>query len=139
MYDKHYCFIPETYKIISVYNPGSINSSSLTDAPPSTTFKYCIDDYDKARLFYISKQSDINSIDDEEYFKYKTIQYIKSIFKISELIDYKLFLEDDARVEFTALYDVNGNNILLKDAKNKNQSNTLIGHRYIYNFFKRYN
>ena len=54
MSTKKYCFVPETYKKISVYNPGTINTSKnslttleLLETSPSVSFKYCIDDYDK--------------------------------------------------------------------------------------------
>lgn len=139
MTEKRYCFVPETYKNISVYNANTIyNTILLNDIYPTTSFKYCIDDYDKIKLFYINGQEDKDATDNEEYFKYKTIAAIKAIFNVSELYDYKLFLDENARVEFTLFYDKDGNNILLKDLITKNKFNTILAHRYTYNFYKRY-
>ena len=147
MSSKKYCFIPETYKKISIYNPGTINTSknSLTASEligitPSTTFKYCIDDYDKIRLFYLDGKRVPNTIEDEYYFIEKTVTAIKSIFKgVTELIGYKLVMDDNPRIEFSIFFDVDGNFVPLSKMIAENKSKTIVGHSYTYNFFKRYN
>lgn len=147
MSTKKYCFVPETYKKISVYNPGTINTSKnslttleLLETSPSVSFKYCIDDYDKVRLFYLDGKQAPDTIEDEYYFTEKTIAAIKAIFKgVSELIGYKLIMDDNPRLEFTVFLDVHGNFIPLQRMVLENKSKTIIGHTYTYNFFKRYN
>lgn len=142
MSEKRYCFIPETYKVISVYNPGNIISLEALDNKninPTVTFKYCIDDYDKVKMFFLNGQPEEGATDDIEYFKYKTIQSIKSIFRVAEIYDYVLVTEDkDSRFEFTVFYDANGTHIHTKDLVTKNKFNTILAHRYTYNFYKRY-
>ena len=69
----------------------------------------------------------------------RLLQSIKSIFKVDEIFDYQLFLEDDARIEFSIWYDVDGNHIHSLNLVEKNKANTLLKHQYRYNFYKRYN
>lgn len=142
MSEKNYCCVPESYKELYIYDAGRIREISdldVTKTKPSSQFKYCIDDYDKVKLFFFDRQESDGSTDDENYLTYKMMQYIKSIFKVNELYDFRLITDSDARAEFTVLYDVNGNHIHTTNVVNKNKTQTVVGHRYTYNLYKRYN
>lgn len=139
MATKKYCFVPETYKSISIYNPGSITDlKPIDEVTPDATFKYCIDNIDKIKLFYVSAKDEKCIMDNIDYIKYKTIQAIKSIFKVTELSNYKLSIEGESKIEFTLWYDADGNNFNSEKLVEANKSKTLIAHQYIYNFYKRY-
>lgn len=137
MSEKRYCFIPDSHKEIKVLQDNKANVVS--------TFKYCIDTLDRIKLFYVDGREAANSMDDESFFKFKTITAIKSIFKVSELYNYKLILDKEkefgpARVEFSIFFDVDGNEV----AQNKldevlSKRKTVLEHRYIYHIYKRYN
>lgn len=140
MSTKKYCFVPEPSKNISVYNAQTITDlKTIDNVNPNVKFRYCIDDYDKIKMFYIGPKSQSDGYEEEEYFRYKTLQSIKSIFKVDEIVDYEIFLDDDARIEFSIWYDVNGNHVHSLNLVEKNKSNTLLKHQYRYNFYKRYN
>ena len=140
MSEKRYCFIPEGHKDVNVYNAGMIlDVTSLKSIIPAITFKYCNDPYEKAKIFYVEGQSDEHATDEEEYFRYKTVQAIKSLFKVTDIYDYKLVTDEHARLEFTLFYDADGNFIATKDIVEKNKRNTILAHRYTYIFYKRYN
>lgn len=139
MSTKKYCFIPETYKKIKVYNPGTITDlKTISNVNPNTEFTYCIDEFDKVKVFYVSAKREDDKMDNVEYIKYKTLQAIKAIFNASELYDYELIIGEQSRIEFTIWYDANGNHIPTLKLIEKNKYNTLLSHRYIYNFYKRY-
>lgn len=139
MSTKKYCFIPETYKKIKVYNPGTITDlKTISNVNPNTEFTYCIDEFDKVKVFYVSAKREDDKMDNVEYIKYKTLQAIKAIFNVSELYDYELIIGEQSRIEFTIWYDANGNHIPTLKLIEKNKYNTLLSHRYIYNFYKRY-
>lgn len=136
---KKYCFIPETHKQIQVYNPGTITDiKALETINPNVKFTYCIDEFDKIKLFYVGAKRENASETDEEYIRYKTLQSIKAIFNVPELYDYKLILDDTPRVEFTVWYDTAGNHIPLLKLVEKNKHNTILSHRYTYNFYSQY-
>lgn len=139
MSTKKYCFVPETYKHIAVYNPGTITDlKTIDNINPNVKFTYCIDELDKIKLFYVSAKNKECSIDNLDYIRYKTIQAIKSIFKVTELDNYKLYSEDESRIEFTLWYDADGNNFIKDKLPEANKFKTIISHTYIYNFYKRY-
>jgi hypothetical protein len=132
MLEKRYCFVPDSHKEIKVLQDNKANVVS--------TFKYCIDTLDRIKLFYVDGREAANSMDDENFFKIKTITAIKSIFKVTELYNYKLILEKDARVEFSIFFDVDGNEVTQnKLADTLSKRKTVLEHRYTYHFFKRYN
>lgn len=132
MSEKRYCFIPDSHKEIKVLQDNKANVVS--------SFKYCIDTLDKIKLFYIDSREATNSIDNEDFFKIKTISAIKSLFKVTELYNYKLFLEENARVEFSIFYDIDGNEVTQnKLAEVLSKRKTVLEHRYTYYFYKRYN
>ena len=66
-------------------------------------------------------------------------QSIKSIFRVSEISDVKLYLDSDARFEFTIFYDTNGIPLSISELYNKNIRKTIVGHRYTFNLYQRYN
>ena len=142
MSEKRYCFIPEEHKDIKVYNAGLIHnfkgSEEIKNITPTVNFRHCIDIRDKAKLFYIDTQNTVGSSDDSNYFKYKTMNALKAIYNVTELHNYKLILDEDARIEFTIFYDKDGNWIPLSKLYEKNKYNTVIGHTYTYMFYKRY-
>lgn len=139
MSTKKYCFIPETYKKIKVYNPGTITDlKTISNVNPNVEFTYCIDEFDKVKMFYVGAKREEDTTDNIEYIKYKTLQAIKAIFNVSEICDYELIMDKNPRIEFTVWYDVNGNHIHSLKLVEKNKYNTLLSHRYIYNFYKRY-
>lgn len=139
MSTKKYCFIPETYKKIKVYNPGTITDlKTISNVNPNVEFTYCIDEFDKIKMFYVGAKREEDSTDNIEYIKYKTLQSIKAIFNVSEVCDYELIIDEYPRVEFSVWYDVNGNHIHSLKLVEKNKYNTLLSHHYIYNFYKKY-
>lgn len=140
MSTKKYCFIPETYKGISIYNPGSITDLISIDngLQPSFQFKYYIDDKDISKIFYIDGKSETGAEENIEFFKYKTIQFIKSIFQVKDIHNYRLITDNHSRLEFTLFFDHNGVEVPLNELSIKNKFNTIIAHHYIYNFYKRY-
>lgn len=132
MSEKRYCFVPDTHKEIKVLQDSKANVVS--------TFKYCIDTLDRIKLFYIDGREVANSMDDNDFFKIKTIAAIKSIFRVTELYNYNLVLDENARVEFSIFFDVDGNEVTqnkLEEVLNKRK--TVLEHRYTYHFYKRYN
>lgn len=140
-----YCFIPEPQKIIAVYDAGTIydfdSSEEIKGITPNLTFRHCIDINDKTKIFYIDTQKIPGSIDEVNYFTYKTITTIKTLFNVSELHDYKLYMgdnEENARIEFTLFFDKDGNWIPISKLYEKNKFNTILGHHYVYAFYKRY-
>lgn len=138
MLEKQYCFIPEPYKIVSVYNPKSITDfTAINNTDPSCSFKYYIDSIDPAKIFYLDGKQSSSSENLLEYFKYKIILSIKSIFKVTELSNFELFLDDFPRAEFTLYFDMNGNEIKLSHLVETNKNNTVVAHHYIYNFYKK--
>lgn len=140
MSEKRYCFIPETYKIVNVYNTGNITDiKDLKSIIPAFKFKYCDVDYERAKMFFVQGHSSEHSEDTEEYFKYKTVQAIKALFKITDIYDYNIVMDENARIEFTIFYDSYGNHISTADLVEKNKRNTVLAHRYTYIFYKRYN
>lgn len=140
MSEKKYCCVPETYKTLSIYNAGTIGRETIiSEIEPSSKFKYCIDEFDKIKTFFFNRQENVNSIDTEDYLKYKMTQSIKSIFRVSEISDVKLYLDSDARFEFTVFYDTNGIPLSVSELYNKNIRNTIVGHRYTFNLYQRYN
>ena len=139
MSEKRYCFIPESHKTISIYNANVINDlSKLSSITPTFEFKYCIDDYDKIRMFFLEGHGETGAVDDRDYFDYKIVNQIKAIFKVPEINDYRLYLEDGARVEFTVYYDSNGNHVPSLKLVDKNRYNTILAHKYTYIFYRRY-
>lgn len=139
MSEKRYCFIPESHKTISIYNANVINDlRNLAAITPTFTFKYSIDDYDKIRMFFLEGHGGSEEVETQDYFNYHIVNRIKTIFKISEINDYRLFLEDGARVEFTVYYDPDGNHIPNHKLVEKNRFNTVLAHRYTYIFYRRY-
>ena len=46
--------------------------------------------------------------------------------------------EENARIEFTLFFDKDGNWIPISKLYEKNKFNTILGHRYVYAFYKRY-
>ena len=140
MSEKRYCFIPESHKIVDVYNSGSIlDVSALKSIIPALKFNYCNDPYEKSKIFYVEGHADEHAKDTEEYFKYKTVTAIKSLFKVDDIYDYKLVMGENARIEFTIFFDADGNHIATKNIVEKNKRNTVLAHRYTYIFYKRYN
>lgn len=145
MSEKMYCFIPESQKIIAVYDTGTIydfdSSEEIKGITPNLIFRHCIDINDKAKIFYIDTQKIPGSIDEVNYFTHKTVTAIKSLFNVNEIHDYKLYMGDDeenARIEFTLFFDKDGNWIPISKLYEKNKFNTILGHRYVYAFYKRY-
>lgn len=140
MSEKRYCFIPETYKVVDVYNTGTIfDVNALNTISSAIKFKYCNDEYERAKMFFIEGRSSEHSEDDEEYFKYKTLQSIKALFRITDVFDYKIVMDENARIEFTIFYDPDGVHIPTALVVEKNKRNTILAHRYTYIFYKRYN
>lgn len=140
MSEKRYCFIPETYKVVDVYNTGTISDvKDLNSITSAIKFKYCNDEYERAKMFFIPGQSAEHSEDSEEYFRYKTVQSIKAIFRITDIHDYRLVMGENARIEFTIFYDSYGNHIPTAEVVEKNKKNTVLAHRYTYIFYKRFN
>lgn len=139
MSTRKYCFIPEASKKIKVYNPGTITDlKTIANVNPNVEFTYCIDEYDKIKMFYVGAKREEDTTDNIDYMIYKTKQAIKSIFNVSELEEYELFTSENPRVEFTIWYDVNGTHIPTVKLVEKNKYNTLLSHHYTYNFYKRY-
>lgn len=128
MLEKKYCFVPESHKLIKVFQNNSTT--------PIAEFKYCIDENDKIKLFYIEKKS--TGGEDDSYFLAKTTTAIKALFKTSELIDYQLITKGNSRIEFSIYYDVDGNQVYKSDLNEKLKRQTILEHRYTYNFYKRY-
>ena len=103
-------------------------------------FKYCIDEFDKVKLFYINGKSEAGAVDDFTYINAKVKDAIRGIFSINELAEFNLILEDDnPRVEFTIFYDINGNFCSKYKLEEYNSNRTILAHTYIYNIYKRYN
>lgn len=145
MSEKMYCFIPECQKNIAVYTAGTIydfqSSAEIKNITPNLTFRHCIDINDKIKIFYVDTQKNPDSIDEINYFTYKTISAIKAIFGVNEIHDYKIFMGEDnenARIEFTLFFDKDGNWIPLSKLYEKNKFNTVLAHHYVYAFYKRY-
>lgn len=139
MSEKKYCCVPESYKDLIIYDAGTItNLENFSEIKPSSSFKYCIDDYDKVKIFFFDRQSAEGSTDDENYLKYKIMQSVKSIFKVSEIYNFQLFLDSEARAVFTVFYDINGNHIHTNNIVEKNRLQTVVGHRYTFILYKRY-
>ena len=143
MTEKRYVFIPETSKYIKVFNT---NNSTLkgyinfNEVKPDVMFKYCIDEFDKIKLFYLNGKSDEHSTDDFTYLNAKSKGAIRAMFGISELAEYSLFLDDEnPRVEFTIFYDVYGNPCSRYKLEELNRDRTILAHTYIYNIYKRFN
>lgn len=140
MSTKKYCFVPESYKKIKVYNPGTITDlKTIDNVNPNVQFSYCIDDLDKIKMFYVGAKREDDNTDNFEYIKYKTLQAIKSIFNVSELGSYDLIIEEGyPRIEFAIWYDTEGNHVPSLNLVEKNKYNTLLTHLYVYNFYKKY-
>lgn len=130
MLEKKYCFVPESHKLIKVFQNNSIT--------PIAEFKYCIDENDKIKLFYMERKSIPNSIDDVDYFRMKTVDMIKTLFRTTELVDYQLIIDNNPRIEFSIYYDVEGNQVYKSELNEKLKRSTVLEHRYTYNFYKRY-
>ncbi len=130
MLEKKYCFVPESHKLIRVFQNNSVN--------PIAEFKYCIDENDKIKLFYVEKKSTPNSGEDIDYFRAKTVTAIKALFKTSEIVNYQLIIDNNPRIEFSIYYDVDGNQIYKSELNEKVKRYTILEHRYTYNFYKKY-
>jgi hypothetical protein len=143
MTEKRYVFIPETSKYIRVFNTKNeslASYSNLNDTKPDVMFKYCIDEFDKIKLFYIDGKSEEGAVDDFTYINAKVKDTIRGIFSINELAEFNLILEDDnPRVEFTIFYDISGNFCSKYKLEEYNSNRTILAHTYIYNIYKRYN
>jgi hypothetical protein len=143
MTEKRYVFIPETSKYIRVFNTKNkslVSYSNLNDTKPDVMFKYCIDEFDKIKLFYINGKAEEGSTDDFIYLNAKAKEAIRSLFGINELAEFKLILEDDnPRAEFTIFYDIGGNFCSKYKLEEYNNNRTILAHTYIYNIYKRYN
>ena len=130
MLEKKYCFVPESHKLIRIFQDNP--------ATPLAEFKYCIDENDKIKLFYVEKKNIPNSIEDNEYFIAKTTTAIKALFKTTELVNYKLIIDNSPRVEFSIYYDADGNQVYKNELNEKVKLHTVLEHRYTYNFYKKY-
>lgn len=143
MTEKRYVFIPEPSKFIKVFdskNESLKNYINIDQARPDVMFKYCTDEFDKIKLFYINGKSPEHSIDDFSYLNAKAKDAIRSLFGINELAEFKLILEDEnPRAEFTIFYDIHGNHCSVYKLGDLNKDRTILAHTYIYNIYKRYN
>lgn len=143
MTEKRYVFIPEPTKHISVFNAKNsslTNYTNFNQLKPDLSFKYNIDEFDKVKLFYINGRSEEGSIDDFSYLNSKTQTAIKSLFKVDELSEFELILDDEnPRIEFTIFYDIHGLASNRYKLAEHNNDRTLLAHTYIYNIYKRYN
>lgn len=143
MTEKRYVFLPEPSKFIKVFDARNASLKAFTtidEAMPDVMFKYCIDEFDKVKLFYINGKSPELAIDDFSYLNAKCKDHIRSLFGVNELAEFKLILDDDnPRAEFTLFYDVNGNNCSVYKLGELNKDRTILAHTYIYNVYKRYN
>jgi hypothetical protein len=138
MSTKKYCFIPEDHKEISVFNPGSITDLHQITRP-DVAFRHYIDSYDRVKLFYIGDKTDIDNIKlENEYLKYHILRSIKSIFKVTELDELEIIESDESCIKFSLWFDIEGNHIEKTKLISKNKYDTVLKHRYIFNFFKRY-
>lgn len=138
---KKYCFVAEKSKNVNVYSISTITSfNDLLNVNPNVSFKHLIDEYSKISLFYIGSKNIPNSIEDRNYFLEKTTTIIKSIFKVSELLNFKLITEGDSpRIEFSIIFDSEGNFVPRNDIKKVNEKRPILTHSYTYNFYKLYN
>lgn len=142
MTEKRYVFIPETSKYIRIFNVKNeslIDYKNFSDLKPNVTFKYCIDEFDKIKLFYINGKSNPDSTDDFSYLNAKSKDSIKALFGVNELSEYELILDDNPRVEFTIFYDINGECCSKYKLEEYNRNRTILAHTYTYNIYKRYN
>lgn len=143
MTEKRYVFIPESSKYIRVFNTKNeslASYSNFNDVKPDVMFKYCIDEFDKVKLFYINGKSEEGSTDDFTYLNGKAKDAIKGLFGISELAEFELILNDEnPRVEFTIFYDIHGTHCSRYKLEEYNRERTILAHTYIYNIYKRYN
>lgn len=143
MTEKRYCFVPETTKIVDIFNTNNQsikNYVEFKDCKPDVSFKYNIDGFDKIKLFYIDGKETEYSTDDISYLNAKIKDSIRSIFSVHELAEFKLILEDEnPRVEFTIFYDINGSECSKYKLGDLNQIKTILAHTYTYNAYKRYN
>lgn len=141
MISKKYCFIPDCNKKIAVYNSGLIgkNTMNINEVTPTVIFDICIDEKDKAKLFYIEEQNVEGIEEDKDFFKLNTIKAIRSTFGNNiEICNYQIIMEDESRIEFTLWFDADGNNIKITDLGDTNLNQTVLAHRYTYLFYKRY-
>lgn len=143
MTEKRYCFVPETTKIVGVFNTKNEtlkNYAEFINCKPDVSFKYSIDNFDRIRLFYVNGKENAYSSDDFSYLNNKVKDSIRSIFSVKELAEFNLILEDEnPRVEFTIFYDADGNECSRYKLGEINGTRTVLSHSYIYNIYKRYN
>lgn len=143
MTEKRYVFIPETTKVVSVFNAGNEtvkNYVNFSDCKPEVSFRYAIDEFDKTKLFYLAGKENPYATDDESYFNAKAKDAIRAIFNVQELAEFTLFLNDDnPRVEFTIFFDINGNECSKYKLDDLIRSRTILAHSYVFNIYKRFN
>jgi hypothetical protein len=145
MSEKKYCFVPRHEKFISVFNSNNESlkhfsneweNDFLSATQADLFFKHCIDIEDKVKLFFVNGQN-TNIIDDYDYFRYKTLTAIKALFSQSEIVDYKLVMEE-SYFTFTIIFDSDGNPCSKQKLGDLNKTKTIVAHTYVYDFYEKY-
>lgn len=143
MTEKRYCFVPETTKVVSVFNTHNEtlkNYAEFINCKPDVSFKISIDEFDKIKLFYVNGKENAYSTDDKDYLNIKVKNAIRAIFGVRELAEFNLILDDEnPRAEFTIFYDIDGNECSKYNLGELNLTRTILAHTYVYNVYKRYN
>lgn len=145
---KKYCFIPEQVKVIDVFNSlnpaldayckSSENLRFLDHVQGDVQFKICLEQSDKAKTFYIDGDNNVSGMSDYDYFRYKSLTAIKSLYSGNEIMSFNLYCDDTPRLEFTVVYDAEGMPVSKAALSKENQYKTLVAHTYTFNFYKRY-